>query len=49
MEKFDSCTFKNIINNSGIAIMRIPVKEAMNYMPMEQKFEILYIQKLWNY
>ncbi len=37
MKNIDSYTFKNIINNAGIAFMGIPVKESMNYMPYGMK------------
>lgn len=45
MEKINSCTFKNLINNAGIAFMGVPVKESMNYMPYGAKIRDFLYQK----
>lgn len=49
MKNIDSNTFKSLINNASIALMGIPVKESINYMPYGLKYAICYMIKLWNY
>lgn len=45
MKNIDSNTFKSLINNASIALMGIPVKESINYMPYGLKIRNLLYDK----